>query len=93
MLKIEIFEEDVKVSTRQTKPKDAKPPVTIYEQDAYVYLGGKFPTLMKLSLKENQSPHPPGLYTLQSNSFIVNAYGSLELKRFAQSIEPLEQPS
>ncbi|HAS6017460.1 TPA: hypothetical protein I7108_003965, partial [Vibrio cholerae O1] len=43
MIKIEIFQEDVKVSTRATKAKDDKPARDIYEQTAYAYLGGKFP--------------------------------------------------
>lgn len=90
MLKIEIFDEDVKVNIRTIKPKDDKPGRDIYEQEAYVYLGGKFPTLMKLSLEKGQEPYAAGTYTLHSSSFNVNNYGSLELKRFGQLIEPLE---
>ncbi|MBF4437895.1 hypothetical protein ERJ77_26120, partial [Vibrio anguillarum] len=52
MLKIEIFPEDVRVATRTTKPKDDKPGRDIYEQDAYAYIGGKFPVQMKLQLEK-----------------------------------------
>ena len=47
MLKIEIFPEDVRVATRTTKPKDDKPGRDIYEQDAYAYIGGKFPVHLR----------------------------------------------
>ncbi|HGE6134700.1 TPA: single-stranded DNA-binding protein, partial [Vibrio cholerae] len=56
MIKIEIFQEDVKVITRTTKAKDDKPARDIYEQTAYVYLGGKFPVQMKLQLEKGQEP-------------------------------------
>ncbi|ELA7319209.1 hypothetical protein Q9X98_000713 [Vibrio parahaemolyticus] len=90
MLKIEIFQEDVRVSTRTTKPKDDKPGRDIYEQDAYAYLGGKFPVQMKLQLEKDQIPYGAGLYTVHSSSFVVNNFGALELKRFGQIIAPLE---
>ncbi|PWY27764.1 G5P family DNA-binding protein, partial [Vibrio vulnificus] len=54
MIKIEIFSEDVRINTRTTKAKDDKPSREIYEQDAYVYLGGKFPVQMKLQLEKGQ---------------------------------------
>ncbi|CAM3254329.1 MULTISPECIES: single-stranded DNA-binding protein [Vibrio] len=90
MLKIEIFPEDVKVATRTTKPKDDKPGRDIYEQDAYAYIGGKFPVQMKLQLEKGQQPYAAGLYTPHSSSYAINNFGSLELKRFGQIIEPLE---
>ncbi|EGU42104.1 single-stranded DNA-binding protein [Vibrio scophthalmi] len=90
MLKIEVFEDDVKINTRQIKAKDDKPGREIYEQNAYAYLGGKFPTLMKLSLDKGQDPYVAGIYTVHSSSFTINNFGSLELKRFGQLIEPLE---
>jgi len=90
MLKIEIFADDVKIAYRTMPGKDGKPPRNIYEQDAYAYLSGRFPTLMKLQLEEGQPPHVAGNYTVHSSSFVVNNYGSLELKRFGQMIQPLE---
>jgi hypothetical protein len=90
MLKIEIFEEDVRVDVRTTKAKDDKPARKIYEQVAYVYLGGKFPTQMKLSLDEEQKPYSAGMYTVDSSSYVVNNFGSLELKRFGLSVVALE---
>lgn len=90
MLKIEIFPEDVKTTTRTIKGKDGKPDRSLHEQEAYAYLGGKFPTLMKLSIEEGQHPYVAGIYTVHSSSFIVNNFGSLELKRFGMLIEPVE---
>lgn len=89
MLKIEIFKDDIKIETRSMPPKDGKPGRTIYEQDAYVYLGGRFPTQMKFQLKEGQPPYDTGLYTVHSSSFVVNNFGGLELKRFGQMITPM----
>lgn len=90
MLTIEVFEDDVKTNNRTMPGKDGKPPRTIHEQDAYAYLGGKFPTLMKLQIEEGQPPYVAGKYTVHSSSFIVNNFGSLELKRFGLMIQPLE---
>lgn len=90
MLKIEIFEDDVKVNSRTMPGKDGKPPRIIREQDAYAHLSGRFPTLMKLQIDEGQPPYAAGIYTVHSSSFIVNNFGGLELKRFGQVIEPLE---
>lgn len=89
MLKIEIFEDDVKIITRTMPGKEGKPPRTIYEQDAYAHLSGRFPTQMKIQLEEGKEPHAAGLYTIHSSSFIINNFGGLELKRFGQVIEPL----
>ena len=90
MIKIEIFKEDERIETRTSRANGDKPARTFYEQDAYAYLGGKFPTLIKVSLEEGQPPYLAGLYTLHSSSFIVNNFGSLELKKFGQLITPLE---
>ena len=90
MLKIEVFKEDVKIDTRTMPPKDGKPGRIIYEQDAYAHLSGRFPTQMKLQLKEGQPAYDSGFYTLHSTSFVVNNFGNLELKRFGQMIAPLE---
>ena len=90
MLKIEIFTENETIETRTIPSKDDKPARTIYEQIAYVHLGGKFPVEMKLSLDKGQAPYAPGLYTLHPSSFAVNQYGALELKRFGQIITALE---
>lgn len=90
MLKIEVFKENEHVEIRTIPAKDDKPSRDIYEQIAYVYLGGKFPVEMKLSLEKGQVPYAPGFYTLHPSSFAVNQYGALELKRFGQVIAPME---
>lgn len=82
MLKIEIFPEDIKLNTRVIPPKDGKPGRTIYEQTAYAHLGGKFPVQMKLQIEDPSKTYPAGDYQIDSSSFVINNFGSLELKRF-----------
>ncbi|WP_413522702.1 single-stranded DNA-binding protein [Photobacterium phosphoreum] len=90
MLTIEIFNDDVKTTPRTMPGKDGKPPRTIYEQDAYAHLSGRFPTLMRLQIEEGQPPYAAGKYTPHSSSYIVNNFGGLELKRFGFIIQPVE---
>lgn len=90
MLKIEVFPENVSVITRTTQPKDDKPGREIFEQEAYAYLGGKFPVQMKLQLEKGQPPYAAGIYTPHSSSYVINNFGGLELKKFGMVIEPLE---
>ena len=90
MLKIEVFKEDVLITPRTMPGKDGKPPRTIYEQDAYVHLQGRFPTLTKVQLEEGQPPYEAGFYTFHSSSYIVNNFGSVELKKYGKIITPLE---
>lgn len=89
MLKIEIFPEDAQFQTRTIPGKDGKASRTIYEQTAYAYLGGKFPVEMKLSLDEGQPAYIAGLYSVHSNSYVVNNFGGLELKRFGLLLESI----
>jgi hypothetical protein len=91
MLKIEVFKEDVKSTPRTMPGKDGKPPRTIYEQDAYVYLEGRFPTLTKVQLDEGQPPYETGIYTFHSSSYVVNNFGGVELKRFGKIITPMNK--
>lgn len=90
MLHIEIFPENVTVMTRTLPPKDGKPGRNFYQQIAYVNLGGKFPVEMNLSLDEGQQPYGAGNYTVDPSSFLVNNFGSLELKRYGLTIKPVE---
>lgn len=91
-LKIEVFKENEHIETRTIPSKDDKPARKIYEQIAYAYLGGKFPVEMKLQLEENQVPYAAGLYTIHPSSFVINQFGSLELKRFGLIIESINTP-
>ncbi|WP_070963511.1 single-stranded DNA-binding protein [Vibrio sonorensis] len=91
MLKIEIFKENEHIETRSIPAKDDKPAREIYEQVAYAHLGGKFPVEMKLQLEKGQPAYVTGLYTIHPSSFIINQYGSLELKRFGLLIAPIEE--
>lgn len=90
MIKIEIFKEDERIETRTSRAKEDKPARTFFEQTAYAHLGGKFPSLIKLSMEKDQAPYAAGLYTLHSSSYVINNFGALELKRFGQIITPLE---
>ena len=89
MLKIEIFPEHEQIETRIIPAKDGKPERTLYQQVAYAYLGGKFPVEMKLGLDKDETVYASGVYTVDPSSFIVNQYGSLELKRFGLKLERL----
>ncbi|PSW68715.1 hypothetical protein C9J41_21510 [Photobacterium sp. GB-50] len=90
MLKIEVFPEHENKQSKLIPGKEGKPAKTIYEQTAYAYLGGKFPVEIKLSLSEEEQAYKVGLYTLDSSSFTVNNFGSLELKRYGLKIVELE---
>ncbi|MBY7858837.1 G5P family DNA-binding protein [Vibrio fluvialis] len=46
---------------------------------------------MKLGLEQGQPAYVAGLYTIHPSSFVINQYGSLELKRFGLLIEPINQ--
>ncbi|HCG9143349.1 single-stranded DNA-binding protein [Vibrio parahaemolyticus] len=91
MLKIEIFPENVQIETRTIPAKEGKPTRNIYEQVAYAHLGGKFPVEMKLQLEEGQPAYVAGLYTIHPSSFVINQFGSLELKRFGLLIDPIDE--
>lgn len=91
MLKIEIFPENVQIETRTIPAKEGKPQRNIYEQVAYAHLGGKFPVEMKLQLEEGQPAYVAGLYTIHPSSFVINQFGSLELKRFGLLIDPIDK--
>lgn len=82
------FTKNTRFSHRQSA--DGKPSRTIYEQDAYVFLEGRFPTLTKVQLDEGQEPYEAGLYTFHSSSYVVNNFNSVELKKYGKIIVPLE---
>ncbi|WP_187377632.1 single-stranded DNA-binding protein [Vibrio mimicus] len=65
MLKIEVFKDNKRVETRAIKGKEDKTSRVIYEQTAYVYLGGKFPVEMKIGLDEGCYHIQSGLYSEQ----------------------------
>ncbi|MBO1273645.1 hypothetical protein J3L11_18605 [Shewanella sp. 4t3-1-2LB] len=90
MLEIEIFPENVNTSSRTLPSKDGKPGRTMYEQTAYANLGGKFPVEMTLQL-DSAAPFAAGKYTIDPSSFIVNNFGSLELKRYGMKIVPINR--
>ncbi|OOF18870.1 hypothetical protein BZJ17_15855 [Salinivibrio sp. IB574] len=71
MLKIEIFEEDERILTRNIPAKDDRPAREIREQIAYAHLGGKFPVEMKLQIEEGQPHYAAGLYTVLSHARVL----------------------
>ena len=90
MIKIQVFPENEVVETRTIQGKDDKPSREIFEQVAYAHLGGKFPVEMKFQLEKGQVPYVAGMYTIHCSSFIINNFGSLELKRFGLTLDPLK---
>lgn len=90
MLKITVFKENENVQERHIEARADKPARTIRSQVAYVHLGGKFPVEMSLNLDDGQAAYPAGEYEVQPESFQVNQYGSLEIRRFDFFIAPVK---
>lgn len=94
MIKIEIENAEVKsksgVSARTGKPYSMR------EQKGYAYTvdqtgkPNKYPSTLVLTLRDDQSPYQPGLYTLSPASFYTNKYDQLEI---SPVLVPLAQPA
>lgn len=68
--------------------KGDKPARTVYEQNAYVHMGGLFPVEIKLTHSDHNDAYAIGKYELSPSSFKVNQYGQLELDRFGMALLP-----
>jgi hypothetical protein len=75
---------------RTFKGRDGKPDRTVYEQKAYVHLGGVFPVEFKLSHDDHNNAYEAGTYKLNPESFKVGQYGDLQLDRFNIKLEPVK---
>jgi len=69
--------------------KPARAERTVFEQKAFVDLGGVFPVLMKITLDDHKDAYPVGKYQISPDSFEVNNFGQLALKRFDFKLIPL----
>ncbi|MDO9449342.1 MAG: single-stranded DNA-binding protein [Rugosibacter sp.] len=60
-------------------------PYTIREQEAYAHTVSqdgtpqKYPSRIKVMLKDNQQPYAPGFYTIAPESFFVDRFDSLDI--------------
>lgn len=67
-------------------PKTQKP-YRIREQGAYIFLLGadgkekKFPAQLRINLDDDQSPYPPGEYSLSLTSLYVGRFDALQVGR------------
>ncbi len=77
------------IPTPKTFPaKGDKPANTVYEQRAYVHLGGAFPTQIIITLDDHNDAYPVGKYIIDPSSYAVSRYGQLEINRFAFKLKP-----
>lgn len=84
MLRITIESADLR--EKSGKRKDGSS-FSLRTQEAWVYLGRAHPERIELPIWEGDG-YPVGEYTLDSSSFLVNRFQSLELKR-SLSLSPV----
>lgn len=78
MLKITIESADLK--DKKGKKKDGSD-FSLRLQEGWAWLGRKHPERIELAIWEDQKGYDVGEYTLDAESFMVNRFGNLELKR------------
>lgn len=82
-IKIEISSTEVLIKSG-VAAKSGKP-YTIREQEAYAHTVSqdgspqRYPSRIKVMLKDNQPPYPAGMYTVAPESFFVDRFDSLDL--------------
>lgn len=76
-MKIEIT--STHTDKRTVRGKDGKE-YTFFNQQAFFHNGGKYPTAFMLTIRE-ESPLSIGFYTIAPDSFYVDKYGTLSLRR------------
>lgn len=83
MIKIEI--ESAETVTKSGVAAKTGKPYSIREQKAYAYTvapdgkPNRYPTSIKISLRDEQPPYQPGLYTLSPASLYTNKFDQLEI--------------
>lgn len=77
MIKVEIKPSQVKLDMRSGISQKTQKPYTLYEQNAYIYLGAEYPSLFRLTLNEGQQPYPAGFYELHESSLMIGSYSRL----------------
>lgn len=78
MIKVEIKPNQVVIDTRSGVSKKDGKPYTLYEQSAYIFLGGDYPQLFKFNLENGQPPYSDGLYELHESSLFVGDFQKLK---------------
>lgn len=82
-IKIEVSSDTV--ITRSGISARTGKPYSMREQEGYAHTVGrdgqpsKYPQLIKITLGDNQSPYPAGLYTVSPESFYVDRFNALSL--------------
>uniref|UniRef100_A0AAU8B508 DNA-Binding protein G5P n=1 Tax=Dulem virus 57 TaxID=3145768 RepID=A0AAU8B508_9VIRU len=78
LLTVEIFETS-RVKERSGVSEKTGKPWNIRTQEAYVNLGGMYPTSFNVRLEEGQPKYPAGRYLVHPGSFKVSEYGDLKV--------------
>lgn len=80
-LLVEIFKENESVLERTIKGREGRDDMTLYNQIAFVHLGGRFPVEISLNLPDSQY-YSAGKYQFSPDSFKVGQYNRLEFDRY-----------
>ncbi|WMT17218.1 single-stranded DNA-binding protein [Serratia fonticola] len=81
LIKVEVKPSQALADTRSGVSKTTGKPYTISEQSAYIYLGGDYPELFKITLDEGQKAYPVGLYSLSETSLYIGQFNKLTVGR------------
>lgn len=83
MIKIEIKSPEVR--TKSGVAAKTGKPYTIREQEGWAFTHGRdrkpnpYPVKLSLSLRDEQAPYQPGVYTLDPASLYTNRFDQLEI--------------
>jgi Helix-destabilising protein len=81
LIKVEIKPSQALADTRSGTSKTTGKPYTISEQSAYIFLGGDYPELFKITLETGQEPYPVGFYSLHETSLYIGQFNKLAVGR------------
>jgi hypothetical protein len=79
MIKIEITPDQAKVNTRSGVSKATGQPFTINEQEAYIYLGSRYPQRFTFNLDSGVPAYSAGIYELDASSLFVGDFSKLRI--------------
>ena len=76
---VEVKQPDVRV--REGVSQRTGKPYRMREQEGWIFLpGSPYPERVKLSLEDDASPYPVGLYPVSQDSFFVGKYQELQVR-------------
>lgn len=81
LIKVEIKPSQTVVETRSGVSKTTGKPYTISEQSAYIFLGGDYPEMFRITLEEGQQAYTAGLYSLSETSLYIGQFNKLTVGR------------